>query len=156
LGDAIALARSELGCEVIIDPSKLRPVDMDGELLASADCVLGTIKFQDGTEGRLAYARTVLTKNAPWDVHAFHVTDPRFPNHPTADQLYTDQKFEAYRALGHLAGENAMRLMERPEPPPPPVPPEPTRRKLAAVTRIVSTRLLTSGERSPSNSANAH
>jgi hypothetical protein len=143
LGDAIALARSELGCEVIIDPSELRPLDMDGELLAKADCVLGTIKFQDGTRGRIAYARTVLTKDAPWDVHAFHATDPRFPNHPTADQLYTDQKFEAYRALGHLAGENAMRLMKPPQ------------RKLAVVTRIVHSRLLTGADRSTNNSANA-
>jgi hypothetical protein len=84
--------------------------------LAEADCVVGDIAFPVGPEGRLpegrlVYARTVLTQEAPWDVHAFHANDPRFPNHPTADQLYTDQKFEAYRALGHQAGLNALKLM---------------------------------------------
>ena len=41
-----------------------------------------------------------MTEKAPWDVHAHHESDPRFPNNPTVDQLYTDQKFEAYRVLG--------------------------------------------------------
>lgn len=38
---------------------------------------------------------------------------PSFPNHSTADQLYTDQKFEAYRALGHYLGERAAALGAR-------------------------------------------
>jgi hypothetical protein len=122
LGDAIALARSEIGCEITIDPRKLIPRP-DTESLAEADCVVGRIAFPDGRDGprpdgRLVYARTVLTAQAPWDVHAFHAHDPRFPNHPTADQLYTDQKFEAYRALGHQAGENAVKLMSKEDWPP--------------------------------------
>ena len=29
--------------------------------------------------------------------------DPRFPHDPIADQFFTDQRFEAYRAIGALA-----------------------------------------------------
>jgi hypothetical protein len=53
-----------------------------------------------------------MTAAAPWDVHAYHDAGLTFPHHPTADQLYTDQKFEAYRALGELAGSNACGLMK--------------------------------------------
>ncbi len=112
LGDAIALARSELNVEITIDPTPLVPDPNGPRQLAEKDCVSGTIAFDDGTRGRLIYARTVVTKDAPWDVQAYHATDAKFPNDPTADQLYTDQKFEAYRALGYLAGRNAITLMD--------------------------------------------
>jgi len=115
LGDAIALARTELEVEIVIDP---RPLVARGDRnLAERDCVRGTIKFPataefpDGAEGSLVYARTVMTAAAPWDVHAYHEADRTFPHDPTVDQLYTDQKFEAYRALGELAADHARRRM---------------------------------------------
>ena len=113
LGDAIALARSELCVEITIDPMALVP---RGERnLAKSDCVIGQIDFGSGTPpGRLVYARTVMTKDAPWDVHAYHDADQTFPHNSTADQLYTDQKFEAYRALGHCAGTHAWHRMRKP------------------------------------------
>ncbi len=42
---------------------------------------------------------------------AHHRANPEFPHDSTMDQLYTDQKFESYRALGRLAGEHALKLM---------------------------------------------
>ena len=110
LGDAIALARSELRVEISIRPDKL---DEKGDPpVADQDCVTGTIKFPDvEQEGTLVYARTVMTKDLPWDVRAFREVDPVFPHHSTVDQLFTDQKFEAYRALGHVAGEHAHSAM---------------------------------------------
>jgi hypothetical protein len=116
LGDAIALARTELNVEITIDPL---PLVVEGDRrLARCDCVRGTIAFPpspghpDGVKGTLVYARTVMTAAAPWDVHAYHEADETFPHDPTVDQLYTDQKFEAYRALGELAGTNACGRME--------------------------------------------
>ena len=53
--------------------------------------------------GTLVYVRNTMTGKSPWDVRAHHESDPRFPNNPTVDQLYTDQKFEAYRELGARA-----------------------------------------------------
>ena len=51
LGDAIALARTELGVEVTIDPRDLVP---EGERsLAKSDCATGTIAFPDGSEETL-------------------------------------------------------------------------------------------------------
>jgi hypothetical protein len=36
--------------------------------------------------------------------------DQRFPHDPTTDQLYTDQRFEAYRSLGIHAARSALDL----------------------------------------------
>ena len=111
LGDAIALARSELQVEIEIDPRDLVPHSKTR--LARKDCVAGSIRYSDGTNGVLVYARTVMTEKVSFDVRAYHEDDPVFPNHSTVDQLYTDQKFEAYRALGRRAGENALAEMDR-------------------------------------------
>jgi hypothetical protein len=112
LGDAIAIARSELGVEIEIDPTALMPVGPDDT--APANAVIGTFSYKDGTAGTLVYARNVMTARSPWDVRAYHERDPAFPHNPTADQLYTDQKFEGYRALGEAAGRRAVELMGQP------------------------------------------
>ncbi|HEX4484529.1 MAG TPA: hypothetical protein VH081_12205 [Solirubrobacteraceae bacterium] len=118
LGDAVALARSELGVEIVIDPTPLVPSTQSAsgtenvkEPDVAADiAVKGTFRYSDQTEGVLYYARNVMTASAPWDVRARHIEDPTFPHDPTTDQLYTDQKFESYRALGERAGERALQL----------------------------------------------
>ncbi|HEV2058614.1 MAG TPA: hypothetical protein VGR11_04600 [Solirubrobacteraceae bacterium] len=108
LGDAIALARSELGVEVVINPTHIK-LDEDG--FAEDSCAVGIIKHRGAVVGRLVYAPTVLTPGMPWDVRAYKEADPVFPHHSTGDQLYTDQRFEAYRALGEHAGERARQAM---------------------------------------------
>jgi hypothetical protein len=119
LGDMISLARSELDVEVEIDPEDLRP---DKEGISKKDCVEGAIHYPDGTKGRIYYARPAVTEKAPADVTVYHRQDPRFPRDPTGDQLYTGQRFEAYRALGLSAGRSAIELAERPVPPVPAAP----------------------------------
>jgi rhodanese-related sulfurtransferase len=119
LGDAVALARSELGVEVEIDPTPLMPVaEQEGDPpMAKQDTVAGTLRFPDGTTGVIVYARNVVSPGEPWDVLAHQREDPRFPHDSTLDQLYTDQKFESYRRLGAEAGEHAVALMAREYPP---------------------------------------
>ena len=141
LGDAVALARSELGVEIDIDPTDLVPAG--DRHLAKSDCVRAHFKYADGTPGVLMYARTVMTAAVPFDVTAYHEADPKFPHHSTADQLYTDQKFEAYRALGVSAGRHAAAMMSRLR--------RPRRRRsppTAATTRCSGSRSAATGSRS--------
>jgi hypothetical protein len=79
--------------------------------VAHENVVTGRLKYRDGTRGVLVYARNVMTETAPWDVRAHHRKEPAFPHNSTADQLYTDQKFESYRSLGAQAGARAVELM---------------------------------------------
>jgi hypothetical protein len=123
LGDAIALARSELGVEVTFPDEELsavrQPEGDDG--FARQRCATGTIEFTRATSGAvpkdervhgtLVYAPTVMTTDLPWDVQAFRREDPKFPRDPTRDQLFTDQKFEAYRMLGRYAARKAIEAM---------------------------------------------
>jgi len=128
LGDAIALARSELNVEIEFsgkkgeNPEELTPPQEPksgkDDPLAKRDVVTATIRYPPGPDrepgpvGKLVYVRNTMTGKAPWDVRAHHESDPRFPNNPTVDQLYTDQKFEAYRALGAVAGANAHKALQ--------------------------------------------
>jgi hypothetical protein len=109
-GDMISLARSELSVEVDIDPGKLRPND-DG--ISEKDCVEGTIRYPDGIKGRIYYARPAITEKSPADVTVYHRQNKRFPRDPTGDQLYTGQRFEAYRALGLSTGRRVVEAARR-------------------------------------------
>jgi hypothetical protein len=97
LGEAIALARTELRAEIDIRPDPMRPPKGG---VALTDFVVGTIRYNNGVEGTLVYGKATVTNDAPWDVRDFRERDPRFPNHSTIDQFFNEQKFEAYRALG--------------------------------------------------------
>jgi hypothetical protein len=142
LGDAVALARSELGVQIDIRPDPLIPgsaAASDAPLaaereeaaedtdLAAKIAVSAKFLYSNGMEGELVYARNVMSPGAPWDVRAHHLSEPAFPHNSTSDQLYTDQKFESYRALGVQAGERALALMPR-------------RRALAVMPRRRATR----------------
>lgn len=117
LGEAISLARSELGVEIEFnaDPQGLQPDPETGE--ADTDFVVGTIKYpttpegKPGPVGKLIYVRNAFTADVPWDVKAHHKADPSFPHASTADQLYTGTRFEAYRVLGERAAKGAIAAM---------------------------------------------
>jgi Patatin-like phospholipase len=125
LGDAVALARSELGVEIKIDPSALAPPEQQDRAaddatgiatstdIAKENVTLGTFEYRGGRQGRLLYARCVMTPKVPVDVAAHHREESAFPDTSTIDQLYTDQKFESYRVLGELAGRNATERMAK-------------------------------------------
>jgi hypothetical protein len=125
LGEALAIARADLSAEIEIDPTALRPPkpgkDDDGgdshdrgtggdrggpprTRLNAADHVTGTIRYKSGRTGTLVYGKAAVTAQAPWAVRAYGEKDERFPAHPTSDQAYGGEMFEAYQALGRHVG----------------------------------------------------
>lgn len=112
IGRAIALARSELGADIELDPRPVLPA-ADGS--SNEMVVEGVIRCPDQQEAKLVYAKAVLTAEASWDLFAFKARDARFPNHSTGQQVFTDEQFEAYRSLGYEAGCRAARLLNIPE-----------------------------------------
>jgi hypothetical protein len=109
VGDAVALARSELNVEVKVNYSGLEPDKQSG--LSATDCVPATIEYpgQPALQANLYYARLTMTADAPTDAVAYRAQDARFPHDATTDQLYTDQRFEAYRSLGAQAAHTALK-----------------------------------------------
>jgi hypothetical protein len=117
LGDAIALARTEVGVEIEFAEGELDDVLEQGPdgapKFASECCAVGTIRYPGiAKEGRLVYTPSVMTTDLPWDVLAYRDVDADFPHDSTIEQLFTDQRFEAYRVLGRHAGEQAMEAMD--------------------------------------------
>ncbi len=107
LGEAIALARSEVEVDIDIDPAQLRPGGPDDP--PAKDHVIGHFRYRTTCdEGTLVFCKTAVTDEAPWDVRAFQTKDKLFPNDSIFDQLFNDEKFEAYRALGAYTAEAAL------------------------------------------------
>jgi hypothetical protein len=115
LGDAIALARTELDVEICMseDTSKLQEDDKThrSELV----CASGTIRYpaeapEKRVTGELFYVRSVVSEKSPWELRNYQLEDGIFPHHSTFDQFFTDQRFEAYRRLGMFAAESALEM----------------------------------------------
>ena len=106
--------REKLGIEIDFDPTHLRANDKG---ISALGVWAGTVTYpvvagheNEPHVGWIVFAKLEVPRNAPFDVVDLARTLPKFPNNPTTDQLYTDQKFEAYRALGHYLGEQAAKL----------------------------------------------
>jgi hypothetical protein len=122
LGEAVALAATMLNVAIDVDPSEMGRV-ADGA--NACDHVTGTIRYPDGTEGRLVYGKALVTATAPWDVRAYATKDDRFPVHPTTDQLFGGETFDAYQSLGRCVGARcaaAATATTASASPPPPAP----------------------------------
>jgi hypothetical protein len=55
--------------------------------------------------GCLIYLKPTLTGDEPTDLLAYAARELEFPHHPTADQLFDEERFESYRQLGEHIGE---------------------------------------------------
>ena len=118
LSEAIALAKSELGVDIRIDCGPLRPPETSGsrrgepahQPWSNKDHVVGTIEYPGCNErGLLIFAKATVTRDAPQDLKSYQERDPKFPNHPTSDQFFNDERFEMYRSLGALAAERVVK-----------------------------------------------
>jgi hypothetical protein len=101
LGEAIALARAELGVEIDIEPEKMV---RDGHVVQPY--VHGTFTYtwdDDRPHGIIHLVKLGVWQGAPWDVQAYASRHPNFPCDSTIQQMYDDEEFEAYRALGRAA-----------------------------------------------------
>jgi hypothetical protein len=131
-GEAIALARSELQVEISIDVDPMRPrrsadaldpcKESDGgkkkagpcedpNVFSGDDHVIGTITYPNGVQGDLVFTKAAVIEKAPHDILSYRREDPVFPCHPTTDQLFGDEKFEAYRKLGAFSATRALEAL---------------------------------------------
>ena len=134
LGQAIEIARSDLGIEIQLDDIwKTRPTvagssddDSPTYLLdSSSDAPMtgrfarqgfayGTIKFPEpGDEpGSILVIEASMVAALPVDVLAYGESHPEFPNVSTGDQFFTNHDFEAYRVLGREIARSAFNSVD--------------------------------------------
>ena len=101
LADVLRYARIDLGITIDIDVDPLRP-GSDG--WSAAHWVVGRIDYGGGESGRLVYLKLSMTGDEPESVREYRSRYPAFPQQSSANQFFTEDQFEAYRALGdHIA-----------------------------------------------------
>jgi len=95
------LALIDLGVRIEPDLSNLRS---NGNGIGRAHFELFQIKYASGARGLLLYVKASLTGNESEFLKRYRADHPTFPHESTAQQLYSERQFEAYRALGeHIA-----------------------------------------------------
>jgi hypothetical protein len=115
LGDAVALARTELDVEIKMSPTTTKLAEDPKTRLSKVVCAEGEIVYpaaggRAAVSGRLFYVRSVVSDETPWDLRSYQLEDGIFPHDSTFDQFFNDQKFEAYRRLGSCGADAAMAL----------------------------------------------
>ncbi len=95
-------ARIDMGIEIDINLDDLRK-DADG--LSKSQWTLGRIRYGDGGDGEddighLLYVKLSVKGDEPEYIRAYRARWPDYPHQSTADQFFSEDQFEAYRALG--------------------------------------------------------
>lgn len=101
LGQAIATARMDLGCEVELNPRLLQRGENDEPPLACYG--VGKVVYSDGAVTTLYFLKALVTQTLPWDVEVYAKEHSTFPRTSTSNQLYGEFDLEAYRVLGREA-----------------------------------------------------
>ncbi len=63
-------------------------------------CAIGRILYADGAQGLLLYFKASVTGDEKDYILDYKRRNPSFPHETTTDQFFTEEQFEAYRALG--------------------------------------------------------
>ena len=127
LGIATMLSRLDAGTELRLDTRPLKP---GRKKPSQSHFRWGHLYYPGGRNGTLLYVKSTLTGDEPPDVLHYAARNPAFPHETTADQFFSEDQFEAYRALGEHIGDEvatALRgeLQRRGVAVPPAVPPRP-------------------------------
>lgn len=67
-------------------------------------CAVGQIDYPDGGKGVMVYIESSFTGDENDYVTDYKKRYPQFPHETTADQFFSEEQFEVYRALGFHAG----------------------------------------------------
>jgi hypothetical protein len=139
-GQAVETARADLGVQIELDPTPMAP--RRGSDRAPSLVAKGICRYPDGAHATLVLCKLAVPAELPasWDVAAWAHGHPTFPHDSTAQQLYGDREFEAYRRLGELGGAQALRMLTRDDTAP--RPPRPRKVQLPEATQLPDAGML--------------
>lgn len=99
----VRLAWIDLGVRIEPDLRDLRP---DAAGLCNAHFIVTRIAYPDEQGGWLLYVKLSMTGNESEYLKEFRLVHPNFPHDSSAQQLFGEAQWEAYRALGeHVGGD---------------------------------------------------
>jgi len=103
-------ARIDLGIEIDIG---FEPLRKNEQGFSSKHWVLGTIRYADGETGSLLYIKASMTGDEYEYIRNYQSENPIFPHESTADQFFSEARFEAYRGLGYHIGDQLFSNIEQ-------------------------------------------
>lgn len=108
-------AKIDLNTEIKCNLDDLR---LDGKYSRSHHA-LWEIKYPGEHKGYLLYIKSSMTGDESEFIRDYQRRHPEFPQQSTAEQLFTEDQFEAYRALGEHVGNDLFRddLIDKTNPP---------------------------------------
>jgi hypothetical protein len=139
LGNAMSKIRVDLGIRITFDSIPISPREAEtptylknGKDTKKGEegkkyCAIGTIHYSDADgeyvngkkveNGALIYIKPAFYGAEPADVYNFARANPEFPHESTGDQMYSEDQFESYRALGRYEIDQitGMEVMEAAE-----------------------------------------
>jgi len=111
LGNLIRKARIDLGIQVEIDLTALRPAG--DPPLSVSHVAVGRIAYPNVDESPLAgvliYVKPGLIATDPGDLRQYAASHTDFPHDSTIDQFFDEAQFESYRELGYQSGVEVAR-----------------------------------------------
>ncbi len=105
---ALRHAKIDLGVSTEIDLSSIR---RSRDEYSGAHFALGVVDYGTDLDGKklprgyILYVKASLTGDEDVQILDYHERHPEFPHQSTADQLFDEDQFEAYRALGEHIGD---------------------------------------------------
>jgi hypothetical protein len=96
------LAAIDLGVKIDINLDDLR---LNEQGLSRSHFRFARIHYPGKQYGYLLYVKSSLTGNEGEFLRRYRLDDPAFPHDPTADQFFSEARFEAYRNLGEHMGD---------------------------------------------------
>lgn len=104
-------ARIDMGIEIDFG-NGLDVLRKSNDGLSKNHWALAEIRYADGGTGQLLYIKLSVTGDEPEYVRSYSAKNPAFPHESTADQWFSEEQFEAYRALGEHACEGMLKDVE--------------------------------------------
>jgi hypothetical protein len=107
LATLIRTARIDLGVHIDIDVDALRLGD---QRMSREHWAAGQITYPGESEpGWILYMKSSVTGLEDEVIREYRSNHPAFPHDPTADQMFTEGQFEAYRSLGQYIADSALK-----------------------------------------------
>jgi hypothetical protein len=97
------MARIDLGVEIKPSLAELR---LDEKRQTRSHFSLSKIDYPGEKKGLLLYIKSSMTGNEEEFLKKFRADNPTFPHQSTAEQIFSEEQFEAYRALGEHIGHD--------------------------------------------------
>jgi hypothetical protein len=110
LASAVSKIRVDFGVPIeFVQQSLISLKPEEGRPAKHGYCALGHICYssvdkksngQKVEDGILLYIKASINNTEPIDVFTYKQANPNFPHESTGDQMYSEEQFESYRALG--------------------------------------------------------